>query len=595
MSSELSKLKPKQLEERVKKALAAPVPDPAELEALARHWSFPGLTTLWAPRLYRLDPVRYRPFLLAHMSSHRGFKPVRWNDELAALLREVDGKDDLELFQRLYFWKVMDGAGWRSEKANPIFNRELRSRLQNLGAARWRLELRKLDVWFQLDEETALWLFEHDPAAAGAFILKHLAWSWRKEIFWDRLFVAAQKRDPSFAFKLYRRQVPNARWQADILDLAATESDPRHLLRALEQRHPEGLRGDPGQGLFKLLEARGRDVMPYVMRHLGDVWTPWIMRGHYGKLLDLAEKKGWSDLGSALVRTCSSRGDYNATLRKLVEQGRLEDLLSVAGVGRELNLGPLGLARVIALEESTAIALYEAFPALVRGPFRLHLQVAPWSDKPVYEKLVDRALATDDTELLDFLASRYLAVARSTGEVKKLYDYYQGRPDFARRAASVLTRVPAYALGLRYATLVRENPLTRLLFERSAASYLEAPEAVADLVEGSEIHVQALAYRVLGLDDPRARKLAADHLSLLLATLLRPLQRATRQLAFQALANAAATSPEVARQVHERARLALLLPDQRYPKEKLVGLLGQLLHRWPELRRPSEEPVVYRR
>ena len=104
----------------------------------------------------------------------------------------------------------------------------------------------------------------------------------------------------------------------------------------------------------------------------------------------------------------------------------------------------------------------------------------------------------------------------------------------------------------------------------------------------------SLAYRALGLDDPRAREQASAHLPLLLGTLLRPMQRDTRTLAFGALANAANTV-ESARLVLERAKDALNLPDTRYPKEKLLGLMAQLLHSWPELRGANEQPVVYER
>jgi hypothetical protein len=162
---------------------------------------------------------------------------------------------------------------------------------------------------------------------------------------------------------------------------------------------------------------------------------------------------------------------------------------------------------------------------------------------------------------------------------------------FSRRAAYVLGQVPAYSI-FAYHQLVRENRLARLLFERSASSYLADPRSLADLVEASEIHVMSLAYRALGLNDERAREQAVKHLPLLLGTLLRPMQRDTRTLAFSALANAANT-PESARLILKRAKDALLLPDVRYPKEKLLGLIAQIIHRWPELRGPREQPVVY--
>jgi hypothetical protein len=157
----------------------------------------------------------------------------------------------------------------------------------------------------------------------------------------------------------------------------------------------------------------------------------------------------------------------------------------------------------------------------------------------------------------------------------------------------VLSKVPAYSI-YQYNPLIKQNRLARLLFERSAVSYLADPRSLADLVEGAEIHVMALAYRALGLNDPRAREQAAAHLPLLLGTLLRPMQRDTRTLAFGALANAANTI-ESARVILERAKDALHLPDARYPKERLLGLIGQLLHRWPELRGAKEQPVIYER
>src|SRR6185436_12659622 len=141
--------------------------------------------------------------------------------------------------------------------------------------------------------------------------------------------------------------------------------------------------------------------------------------------------------------------------------------------------------------------------------------------------------------------------------------------EFSRRAANVLGQVPAFSIW-NYNMLIRENRLARLLFERSAATYLADPRSIADLVEGAEIHVMALAYRALALDDERARTLAAQNLPLLLGTLLRPLQRETRGLAFGALSNAAITL-DTARIILARARDALNLPDKKYPKEKLIG------------------------
>ena len=102
----------------------------------------------------------------------------------------------------------------------------------------------------------------------------------------------------------------------------------------------------------------------------------------------------------------------------------------------------------------------------------------------------------------------------------------------------MLTRIPAYAT-FNQQQLLRTNDLARLLFVRSLDPYLAVPQAVQDLVEGSDIHVRCWPTACWRSDDARARALAADNVDILLGTLLRPLHRKTRLAAFDALANAA--------------------------------------------------------
>jgi hypothetical protein len=361
-------------------------------------------------------------------------------------------------------------------------------------------------------------------------------------------------------------------------------------------------------GFYQLVQRRGRDVFPYVMRHLRQVWGGWFTRGSYGKMADYAREQGWWDLWSALIRTCSGPKEFNKEVlvllenRALPEQAIIERLLALAGVSREWSWPGLGIATVHQLDESVALKFYERFPDLLRGPYRLHIQGHIWGQ--TYPKLLEAFIAGGDEEMIDLLASRIVTRSGRWGnapkmlaDAEKLADYYgalkSDEANFSRRAANVLGQVPAYSIH-QYHQLVRENRLARLLFERSAASYLGHPHSMSDLVEASEIHVMALAYRALGLNDERARAQAAQHLPLLLGTLLRPMQRDTRTLAFGALVNAAG-SLETARLILERAKDALNLPDVRYPKERLLGLIAQIIHRWPELRGPREHPVVYER
>jgi hypothetical protein len=287
---------------------------------------------------------------------------------------------------------------------------------------------------------------------------------------------------------------------------------------------------------------------------------------------------------------------------------RRERLKALAGASREWNWPGLGLAIVHHLDDNLACLVYACYPDLVRGPLRANVTPSWWRG---YPNLIKAAQAANDDDLVDTLASRYatrISWARMWGRksepdaddktASELAAYYQAIRDrdpavFSRRASNVLTRIPAYAT-FNQQQLLRTNDLARLLFVRSLDQYLAVPRAVQDLVEGSNIHVMMLAYRVLALPDARARGLAADNIEILLGTLLRPIHRKTRMAAFDALANAAGHSEAVARRVHARAREALKLPDKKYPKAELIGLIARTLAAHPALATEAERPVVYR-
>src|SRR5262249_6782378 len=126
-------------------------------------------------------------------------------------------------------------------------------------------------------------------------------------------------------------------------------------------------------------------------------------------LLELSRKEGWLDLWATLLRTSATTELFDAEVRRLVQKSALSEadtkarLQLIAGHGREANFPGISFARVQPLEEATALALYQRFPDLVRGPFRMH--IAPgWHN--AYPKIVRAALDQDDTELADYFASR---------------------------------------------------------------------------------------------------------------------------------------------------------------------------------------------
>jgi hypothetical protein len=604
------------LEEEVRALLEATLPDDElqqKLEALATKPAFDGLTYLWGPILYGRNQARFRPFILAHFSTFtRIWMQVPWKRNAAGLdawLEEADRRDDAELFSRLYLWK------YTSSQLLKQWCQDLRSRFEAAGDSAQRSGmLRKLDMQgLLLDDETAAALYAIDAAVARPFILRHLpsgGWGGTRKLPQKLCDLARRHGDDDLYFTLYRLNVPAKTWEKDVEGLGRTVTDPQQLVAELERRHPGQAWGmGVGKGLFALLHARGRDVIPYVLKHVDELaqWGFSSVKDRQ-RILEQARKQGWWDLTSAMVRK-GDNGQYNKEVLALVNDHKQPDevvfrrLAALSGPTFEWQWGRSAVEHYQPLKEATAVALYRCFPELVRGPFRKHLGFSFWGWKG-YPDLVSAARDDDDEALLGYLACQVLLAGRNPYHARntkraeeRLLKHYQSLRSepvvFARRLAAVLGHLPAQSLGRGYRGLLQHSALARLFFEEGCAGLLEEPRALRDLLEAAEIHVQLLALRALGQEDERARQLAADNLDLLQATLLQSMSSKSRRLAFRALANAA-TTLESARLIANKARQALVLPEKGYPRGQLLALLAGINRRWPALRGAQEQPVIYR-
>lgn len=590
------------------------------LEGLTRDEDFPGLTWFWGPYLYERNRAIFRSLITQNFSSwqHTGWrwKRIKWSDHADRLepwLAAARQNRDTQLAHLLLLWRHalkhwgIDRKAWTAA---------LLADYQNAPSAADRaIVLQEYDAWFDLSEADALAMYQCDPQCVR-FLLQHLPLGWsfdHKRVLWQKLSEAALANgDEELQLQLYRKQVPLKQWRTDVLALAQRTASADELNAQLIRHHPEGYGLNLTDVTVDLLKSRGRDVMPYVKSKLDEV-----LRGaslNDGKpLLRLAEQNEWWDLWSALLRKKYDAASYNAAIKSLLddqrmgEADRIERLKALAGVSREWNWTGFGLACIHSLEDDLATRLYQQYPELIRGPFQSN--ASPTYNQG-YPQLLAAAQAAEDDELVDQMASRLATRPRplhqhyGSKDANKLVDqadqlgaYYQQLREhdphlFARRAANILTRMPAYAI-YDYPQLLRTNQLARLLFVRSFDAYLTVPETIRDLVEGSDIHVQMLGYRVLAQDDPRAQRLAVETVEILLGTLFRPLHRKTRIAAFGALLNAAQGDSEAAAKVLAKARQALKLPDTKYPKEHLIGLIGKVLHLRPELRGEGEQPIIF--
>jgi hypothetical protein len=601
---------------------SAPADDRAlrdRLEALAQKPRLAEFTWFWGPALAQRNRVLFRPFILSNFSSvalnAKGDVFDAWKGATAAplerWLHSVDAADDVELTRRLYGWRLQH-TSWK--KRLGTWREDVVRRFSAAGSPASRFTaLAKVDTgWMSLDAKTAVALYEIDRVAARSFILSHLpafGWLGEKRREWDELLRKSRDQDPDFHFDLYRRIVEEKQWRSDVLELCRNVTDPDTLDAELERRHPRAHFSSAAEVFHDLVRARKRDVVPYIIRHVASVFPRWAViarreaKGLPG-LLGIASEEGWLDLWAALLRTAATKELFDAEVKRLVRSTTLPAgdaklrLSLIAGHGREAHFPGVSFAQVHPLEEDTALELYRRFPELVRGPFRMH--IAPgWHN--AYPRVARTAIEIGDTEFIDFLAARAGIQVLAWGDARGWKDTIESltshfdalaEPEFVRRASNALSQMPAFAVW-NYDELLRTNRLARLLFERSTLLYLSDARAVRDLLESPQIQVQVLAFRILGRDDPRACDVAAQNADLLQATLFRPLHRRTRLLAFKALENATAKDEATTRYLLSRMRDALALPEKRYPTEKLVGLIGHVLHRWPSLRAPGEVPRIY--
>ena len=589
----------------------------ADFEKLSNHFVFAQLAAYWAPQLYRRDRVAFRSFILSNLSpwSAYGYGAQQDREGLSRLrewLGELDEHDDIALYRRAYEMTV---PGWGEERTE-VIERDLMAAFEEAESTTERERvLRMYDVDFDLTEETAIVLYSDAPDAARPFILDRIAayspYGEADAGNWEELrTLAAEKSDSALRFGIYRKQVDNETWRREVLRLADGIDDATELCAALERRHPEGWhREGLGQAFNGLLEKRGRDVLPYVEAHLDEAYPAWGERDAFQTAVDLADRRGWEEFWGKLVRQSANQEEYNNAILEVLgddslsDERRREKLGHLAGVGGRFDLGGWGWRHYTRILDGPAARRYGEFPSLFRQYFRPHGSPGREGGCTAhFERLETR----NDDALIDDLASKIVVQSYAyqpygsqraperplLEDLTRHYRDLMSEPEaFARRASSVLAKISVGAIW-NYEMLIEFNQLGRLFFEDALRTYLSAGDAVRDFLEGANLHVQALGYRVLAQDDARARELAAENVDVIQACLFRNLYERTRSWGLEALKNAAVDADR-ARQIVRRAKSALKLPDKRYPKDDVIAMIGEILHRYPQVRGASEQPVIH--
>ena len=376
-----------------------------------------------------------------------------------------------------------------------------------------------------------------------------------------------------------------------MLELAETITDPAELDRELERRHLVGTDQTVEiPTLPKLLAARGADVVPYLERHAGDV-RAWGSAKAWKELAEKAREGGFTNLWAIVVSSQFRENELSAEVIRICDSGapaweRAPQLLAIAGAQS-------GWGRwrwFTKLSEKAAVVLYDAFALLCRTAFAPHLRVDRGTN---YRKLANAAIEAGDTEMVDLLIAKASVVRGWRVENLGWYAKYLEKlepAEFAERAVNILDRIED-AKFRGYGSLTK-NPIHTVLFA-DPLRYQPAVDRARDLLEAPYERSRWIGLRMIA-DSGDGERAAAnlDHLN---SFFLDEASRRTRLAAFDCLALAAGQSEAIAASILARARAALDLRRKRYPRDRLICLIGQVLAAWPALRGPREQRVVFER
>ncbi len=598
----------------------------AQLQKLRESKLLSSFTWWYGPRLYALNREKFRAFILERFrttwvkDSETGpvFERVPWGTgpgkDLQAWLEAADRADDIALTRLLLAWKVT-GMGWKEGRT--FLAQELAARLKAAQSVPVRdVVLAKFDVWMlALDEETAIKVYKAGADQTRGFILRHLPFMWDKNsaerVLPRHLYERAMKgNDFALADEIYRRRVPMAKWERDAVELCGQIKEPKALMDRLRRTEPTGPGVDLKHGLMKILQARGKDVLPYVVKSVHDGGRGWQGR-HQAPYLEAAKTNKWWELWAETTRVPGNDAEFCEQVDWVLMNPGVPALAKrvllgmLANVGADAGRVGLGLPKPVTMYDKTALTMYKMFPEILRGPLRGTLNYnAPGTHKG-YTTLITELGAKQDWVLLDYLAGQMMVLYVAPGgknlsvkardDLARLRGYYKALKEkdpksFALRSVGILSLLKS---GDFVGKL--ENPLSRMFFTRSTAALLSEPQLLVDMAESSNDAVRRLAFRALATNDPVAQRAGVKCLDALLGVLLTPMNMQMRRDGLAALANAGESDLEAAKLILPRAIDALDIADRRYPREGLLGLIGRVAGAWPELSGQAGSATVFRR
>ena len=554
----------------------------------AQGWKVAQWVRWWGPILYQ----RNRGVFLPLIERWANVWSLRSSSTLGQWLPEVEANRDYRLYRVIYHALLINKTRGHDKAMKRWRDEWLEAWRDAPDRATRRDEMEKRDINFDIEDDFAAELYEIEPELTAEILIRRID----RSRWWDISYqktaeLARAAGDDALYFDLYRRTFPIKTWTADVLGLAKDIADPAELDRELERRHPEGTDQQIDiKTLVKLLEARGADVVPYLERRVPDIRT-WGSNKAFQQLATAAREAGFTKLWSSTVSTQFREAELSAEVTRICDSSapdweRVPQLLAIAGAKS-------GWGRwrwFTRLSPTAAVTLHDRFALLARTAFAPNLRIDAHTP---YRKLAQAALDAGDIEMFDLLVARAAVVRAWRPDKLNWYAKYLEKlepEEFARRATGILNLIEEPRVR-GYGSLKR-NPIHAVLFA-DPARYAPAIDSARDLLEASYELSRRIGLSMIASSGDAA--LAAANLDHLGSFILDEAGRETRIAAYDSLALAATHSLETATAVLERARAGLDLRRKRYPRDRLIRLIGQIIAAWPELRKPSEQPTVFER
>ncbi len=541
----------------------------AEIDKLAASpddfVNFRSALMLWAPNLYARNPAYFRCTLLCFWKASG-----TWATRLEKWLAEVEAAEDWELLVRLLMWKR------RSERSHRFFSEKFISLFQSSPTQTRRIALMRLftPVPFHFTEDQAMMIYSVEPTASRAFLLKHLPQN--AGLYRDFHNLLGDSHD---AAPFFRHMASATEWTREVNSLLARTYPP--TLAELEAIFPDNAPSKDLQATLLRL-AQTPATLPFALVKLPHFREKRQQMNH--AVLDHARNVKCYPLWGELV--ASHRGavsEIGNLLNSRLDSETIDKFLN-AYVNSNHKTYP-GIQFGLRVSDSESLMFLERFPQFFK---RRRLQ---YGYNTRFDRLVKAALAQNDPQLIDTLASHLVEVAARSHvaeAIQLLLNHYEKLDPRAPASIARLHFILHTATALAHGRDHRfKNPLADFMVKWNLTAM------PPDQSVGSQVpQIRRAAIELLVQENSQFR-LNATHREWLIGDLLGNSRgNIERKFTFQILAKIP-DDDSSAHAILEVARQALRLDAPGYPKNELILLVATLLKRWPNLQSSRERKIIY--